>query len=156
MVDIGGKEDVPRRAMARGELKLKRSTVNAIKTKKIKKGDVVSTAKVAGIQAVKDTSRVLPLCHQVPLTLVEIELEPRGDRVSCTCEVATEYKTGVEMEALVGVAAALLTVWDMVKYLEKDDLGQYPNTRIERIAVLEKRKGERGKEGGKTWKTRRI
>ena len=92
MVDIGGKEDVPRRAMARGELKLKRSTVNAIKTKKIKKGDVVSTAKVAGIQAVKDTSRVLPLCHQVPLTLVEIELETYED-------MALEKLRGLEERA---------------------------------------------------------
>jgi cyclic pyranopterin phosphate synthase len=140
MVDISGKGDLTRRAKARGEITLKESTIDAIRENRIKKGDVLSTAKVAGIQAVKDTSRILPLCHPIPITKADISIDLQGPKLACECEVKAEYKTGVEMEALVGVTSALLTVWDMVKYLEKDDQGQYPTTRIDSIVVMEKEK----------------
>ncbi len=141
MIDISEKRNVSRRAKARGEIKLSASTMDAIRESRIKKGDVISTAKVAGIQAVKDTPKMLPLCHPIPITSVDVSLKLEKDRVVCECDVKAEYKTGVEMEALVGVTSALLTVWDMVKYLEKDDKGQYPETRIDCIKVVEKEKG---------------
>ncbi|MCK5548221.1 MAG: cyclic pyranopterin monophosphate synthase MoaC [Thermoplasmata archaeon] len=141
MIDISEKRDVSRRARARGEITLNASTVDAIRESRIKKGDVLSTAKVAGIQAVKDTPKILPLCHPIPITSVDVSLRLEKEKVVCECDVKAEYKTGVEMEALVGVTSALLTVWDMVKYLEKDDNGQYPGTRIDCIRVVEKEKG---------------
>ncbi len=144
MVDIGEKDDVPRRAVARGELTLSRATVDAIRAGKVKKGDVLPTAKVAGIQAVKETPRILPLCHQIPITSVDVSFVLENEKVVCECAVGARYKTGVEMEALVGVAGALLTVWDMVKYLEKDEGGQYPRARIDAVRVVRKEKGENG------------
>lgn len=132
---------VKRKATARGEIKLKPSTVVAVVEGKTKKGDVLSASKLAGIQAAKATSSLLPLCHQIPLTSVSVEVVPKKDRVEVHCTVAAEYRTGVEMEALVGAAAALLNIWDMVKYLEKDEKGQYPGTAISEIRVVKKTKG---------------
>jgi cyclic pyranopterin phosphate synthase len=143
MVDISEKKVVRRVAVAEGWLLLKRSTLKAISSGDIKKGDVRSASKLAGIQAAKATSTILPLCHQVPLTSVEVDIRLRGDRLVAVCEVSAEYKTGVEMEALVGVTAALLNVWDMVKYLEKDSRGQYPGTRIGEVRIIRKEKGGR-------------
>jgi cyclic pyranopterin phosphate synthase len=144
MIDINGKDDVPRRATARGELTLKAATVDAIRENRVKKGDVLSTAKIAGIQAVKDTPRIIPLCHPIPVTSAKVSFELANEMVICECVVTARYKTGVEMEALVGVTSALLTVWDMVKYLEKDSKGQYPTTRLNSIMVIEKEKGNNG------------
>ncbi len=141
MVDISKKESVNRVAVAEGSLLLKNSTLKAISSGSIKKGDVVSASKLAGIQAAKATSTILPLCHQIPLTSVELEVRVSNDRLVVRCEVSAEYKTGVEMEALMGVSAALLNAWDMVKYLEKDSSGQYPGTRINDIRVISKEKG---------------
>jgi len=141
MVDVGDKEVVKREATAEGLLVLKKSTVKAIAAGTIKKGDVVTASKLAGIQAAKSTSSILPLCHQIPLTSAEVEVSAAGDRLRCTCTVRAEYRTGVEMEALVGVTVALLNAWDMVKYLEKDEAGQYPEARITDVRVLSKRKG---------------
>lgn len=141
MVDIGGKGSVKRIATAEGSLRLKKSTLQAISANRVKKGDVITASKLAGIQAAKGTSQLLPLCHQIPLTAVELELVIDDGKLICRCKVSAEYKTGVEMEALVGVATALLNAWDMVKYLEKDTHGQYPGTEISGIKVTSKMKG---------------
>ena len=141
MVDVGAKPSVRRRATATGTLTLKSSTINAIRKGPVKKGDVIASSKLAGIQAAKATSSLLPLCHQVPLTSIGVEIRVEDRCLEMTCSVSATYRTGVEMEALVGVTAALLNAWDMVKYLEKDSKGQYPTTAISGIRVLEKRKG---------------
>ncbi len=141
MVDVGGKDVVKREATAEGRLALKRSTVQAVQSGTVKKGDVVTASKLAGIQAAKSTSSILPLCHQIPLTSAEVEVFPEGEALRCTCTVRAEYRTGVEMEALVGVTVALLNAWDMVKYLEKDAAGQYPDAKIVDVRVISKRKG---------------
>lgn len=141
MAGIGNKGVVAREAVAEGELLLKTSTVSAIRNKTIKKGDVITVAQTAGIQAAKNTWNIIPLCHQIPLHHISITFKLKDDRVICACTVKADYKTGVEMEALVGVTTALLTVWDMVKYLEKDRDGQYSETRMANIRVTKKRKG---------------
>ncbi len=141
MVDISGKPDIVRVAKARGVIKLRPETVKAIVEGRVPKGDVFSVARVAAILAVKRTWEIVPLCHPIPITSVDVELEARDDRVEATVTVKTVAKTGVEMEALTGVSAALLSVWDMVKALEKDERGQYPYTAIEKIEVVEKIKG---------------
>lgn len=142
MIDVSDKAVVKRTAVAKGRLRLKPATIRAIAAGKVKKGDVVSASKLAGIQAAKATADLLPLCHQIPLTSVSVELALGRGGLTATCEVVAEYRTGVEMEALVGVAAALLNAWDMVKYLEKDDAGQYPDTAIESVRVVRKTKEE--------------
>lgn len=142
MVDISGKGSVKRVATAEGSLKLKKSTLAAISANHVKKGDVITASKLAGIQAAKGTSALLPLCHQIPLTAVELEIAIKDGKLVCRCKVSAEYKTGVEMEALVGVTTALLNAWDMVKYLEKDTRGQYPGTEISGIKVISKTKGD--------------
>lgn len=141
MVDVGGKPLVRRTATATGFIRLRTGTVGAVRRGRVKKGDVAACAKVAAVLAVKNTPSIVPLCHPVPVTKVDVEVTPEEGGVSVTCTVDATYRTGVEMEALTGVAAALLTVWDMVKYLEKDRDGQYPFTGIESIRVVEKRKG---------------
>ena len=138
MVEVGDKPEVQRSATAEGFLHLQPETLQQINSGQIKKGDPLCVAKVAAIQAVKDTPRILPLCHPIPITGVDVEMVVEERGVSVRCRVSCCYKTGVEMEALTGVSAALLTVWDMVKYLEKDANGQYPDTRIETIRVCEK------------------
>ena len=142
MIDISNKKIVMRRAKAKGEIKLKKETIKAIKENKIKKGDALTVARVAGLNAVKNTHIIIPMCHPVPVSSVNIDFILRENSVVCSCEVKAEYKTGVEMEALTGVSVALLTIWDMVKYLEKDENGQYPETRIMNVEVVEKVKGE--------------
>jgi cyclic pyranopterin phosphate synthase len=140
MVDISNKPVVKRVAEAVGELVLRSSTIDAIKSKSTKKGDVLAISEIAGIQAAKRTWDLIPLCHQIPLTSVNISFEIGTDRVQARCNVNASYSTGVEMEALVGVSVALLSVWDMVKYLEKDENGQYPIASIEEIRVTKKTK----------------
>jgi len=140
MVDISDKDVVPRFAEAEGEILLRPDTLEKIRRGEIKKGDVLATAEVAGIQAAKRTHELIPLCHQIPLSKVKILLDVKKDRIAARCLVKAEYKTGVEMEALVGATVALLTVWDMVKYLEKDEAGQYPLTRLSGVRVLKKEK----------------
>jgi len=141
MVDIHAKPDVPRRAVATGTIRLRPRTVAAIRRKRVEKGDPIAAAEVAGLQAIKSTWQTLPHCHPIPLTSASVEFDVRTDRIVCTTTVAATYKTGVEMEALYGVAVALLTVWDMVKALEKDAGGQYPAARIEGVRVVSKEKG---------------
>ncbi len=141
MVDIHAKPDVPRRAVATGTIRLRPATVAAVRARRVEKGDPIAAAEVAGIQAIKSTWQTLPHCHPIPLTSAAVEFELSRDRIACTATVEATYKTGVEMEALYGVSVALLTVWDMVKSLEKDTHGQYPAARIEGIRVLSKEKG---------------
>lgn len=141
MVDISSKGRVTREAIATGTIRLKPSTVDMIRDGRIEKGDVVAVAKVAAVQAVKRTPEMVPLCHPIPVEHVGTDLSLEDGCVRATVHVKAVAKTGVEMEALAGVAAALLTVWDMTKKYEKDEGGQYPTTAILEIRVLEKRKG---------------
>ncbi len=140
MVDISEKKDVVRVAKAEGFIKLKKETVEAIKSGKVPKGDVLTTANISGILAVKKTPEIIPLCHPIPITSVSVEFEVTDEGVKAICTVKSVGKTGVEMEALTGVSVALLTIWDMVKALEKDETGNYPHTSIEYVRVVEKRK----------------
>lgn len=141
MIDVGGKPVVARRAVARGRLRLKPGTLRAVREGKVKKGDVVEVSRVAAVQAVKRTPEFLPLCHPIPLESVRVGFAVTRTALEVKVEVAAHWKTGVEMEALVGVAAALLCAWDMTKYLEKDAKGQYPETAIESVEVVSKHKG---------------
>lgn len=141
MVEVGHKDVVFRKAIAKGKIRLKPETIKLIQEGKTKKGNVLAAAQIAGILAVKRTWEIIPLCHPIPLTGVDISFEFGEDYIEATCEVRAYYKTGVEMEALTGVSVALLTIWDMVKAVEKDEKGQYPVTRIYDIRVVEKIKG---------------
>ncbi|RLF77192.1 cyclic pyranopterin monophosphate synthase MoaC [Palaeococcus sp. (in: euryarchaeotes)] len=138
MVEVGHKEVVFRKAVAKGKIKLKPETIILIQEGKTKKGNVIASAQIAGILAVKRTWEIIPLCHPIPLTGVDISFEFGEDYIEATCEVRAYYKTGVEMEALTGVSVALLTIWDMVKAVEKDEKGQYPATMIYDVRVVEK------------------
>jgi cyclic pyranopterin monophosphate synthase len=143
MVDIGGKPDVRRRAVAEGAIRLKPSTIDAIRRGRVEKGDPLSTAEVAALHAMKTAWQVLPHCHPIPITASSVSFDVREDRIGVRTTVEATYKTGVEMEALYGVTVALLTVWDMVKSIEKDRKGQYPGARIEDVQVIEKTKSRR-------------
>ncbi|GAA0507311.1 cyclic pyranopterin phosphate synthase [Halorubrum aquaticum] len=140
MVDVGEKPDTARRAVARGEIRLTPSTVEAIRADGIGKGDVLATARIGAIQAVKHTWETIPMCHQIPITNVDTEFAVDDDRVELTVTVETTGKTGCEMEALEGVTTGLNTVWDMVKAAEKDADGDYPDTRISDVEVVSKEK----------------
>jgi cyclic pyranopterin phosphate synthase len=142
MVDITEKEIVLRTAEAVGRITLKRKTIKTIKEGKIKKGAPLAVAEIACIQAVKRTPDLIPMCHNIPIGIVNAVFDIGDNYVEARCRVSATYKTGVEMEALTGVTVALLTIWDMVKYLEKDKSGQYPSTKISDIRVIEKRKGQ--------------
>ncbi len=119
MVDVGGKPEVRRRAVAAGRIDLAPDTVARIRANEMKKGDVLTVAQIAGIQAAKRCVDLIPLCHPLPLTSVDVylELDERGVAVSGTA--ACSGRTGVEMEALTGVSVALLTVYDMCKAVDK-------------------------------------
>ncbi|NIP66827.1 cyclic pyranopterin monophosphate synthase MoaC [Candidatus Bathyarchaeota archaeon] len=142
MVDVGGKPVVFREAVAESFLKLRIETIERIKSGRVEKGDVLSTARLAGVLAAKRTSELIPLCHPLMLTDVKVSLEVAGkERIRAEAIVRAVERTGVEMEALVAVSVALLTVWDMVKQYEKDDAGQYPVTKVEDARVVRKLKG---------------
>jgi len=139
MVDVSDKPEILRNATAMGTLKLKNETIQLIKEGKVAKGDPFYTARIAGILAAKKTSTLIPLCHTLPLTRVEIDLKIEGKTgVRVTARIKAKASTGVEMEALVATTMSLLTVWDMVKQYEKDAQGQYPSTAIENIHVVKK------------------
>ncbi|RYJ13570.1 cyclic pyranopterin monophosphate synthase MoaC [Halogeometricum borinquense] len=140
MVDVGSKPDTRRRAVARGTIHLTESTVDAIRDDQIGKGDVLATARIGAIQAVKHTWETIPMCHQIPITNVETTFDVADGRVTLTVTVETTGKTGCEMEALEGVTTGLNVVWDMVKAAEKDDDGQYPDTQISDVQVVSKEK----------------
>lgn len=140
MVDISHKEIVMREAKAIGKIILKKETIELIKKNAIEKGDVITIAKIAAIQAIKHTSEIIPLCHPIPIEHISIEFSIKENEIEVLSLVRTNAKTGVEMEALTGASVALLTIWDMVKKYEKDEKGQYPNTLIKEIRVIEKSK----------------
>jgi len=142
MVDISDKPEVFREAIAEGIIKLKPETMRLINEGKIAKGNPLQTATIAGVLAAKQTSTLIPLCHPLPLTNVEVDIRILGrSALQVTATVKTTAQTGVEMEALTAVTIGLLTLWDMVKQYEKDAKGQYPFTRIENIRVMKKVKG---------------
>lgn len=139
MVDVTQKPEIYREATAKGTIRLKEETIKKIRKRQIAKGDPFEVSKVAGVMAAKNTANLIPLCHPLPLTSVEIEPTVVNDSaVEVKATVKTRAQTGVEMEALVAVSTALLTIWDMTKQFEKDDRGQYPQTRIENIHVVKK------------------
>ena len=143
MIDISSKKPILRIAEAYGKLKLRKETIERIKRGDVEKGNPFLIAKIAAINAVKMTPLLIPLCHPIPITHVDVECGIEdNEHVYCRVKVKAEAKTGVEMEALTAVATALLNIWDVVKMYEKDKEGQYPETRIELIKVTKKVKLE--------------
>jgi cyclic pyranopterin phosphate synthase len=140
MVDVGGKDDTKRRAVACGQIRLHPSTIEAVRKNNVEKGEVLATARIGAIGAVKHTWETIPMCHQIPITNVDTDFSLDEETVELTVTVETVGKTGCEMEALEGVTTGLNVVWDMVKAAEKDDDGQYPSTAIEDVRVVEKGK----------------
>lgn len=138
MVDISGKDHVNRSAVAEGSIRLQKQAMEKIKEKEVPKGDVLPVAQTAAVLAVKNTPDIVPLTHPIPISGVEVDFEFKENVLKVRVKVKSEGQTGVEMEALTGVMASLLVVWDMVKEFEKDEEGQYPNTKIEDIKILEK------------------
>lgn len=139
MVDVSGKPDTERVAVAKGEIIMKKSTLDLIRAGDMKKGDVLSLAQVAGIMAAKRTSDLIPLCHPLQLSKVDVEcaLDDALPGVIVTATVKTTGKTGVEMEALTAVSLAALTIYDMAKAAEK-------TMRIHNIRLIEKHGGRSG------------
>ena len=139
MVDVGAKPDTERTAIAKGEVRMKKETLDLIREGQIKKGDVLTVAQIAGITGSKRTSELIPLCHPLPLTKVDVnlELDDSLPGVLITATAKTIGKTGVEMEALTGVSIAALTVYDMAKAVEK-------TMRIQNIRLVEKHGGQSG------------
>ncbi len=142
MVDVTEKPVVKRRAEAAGKILLSPDTIQKIRGGQIKKGDPLLVAEVAAMNAAKQTHLLIPHCHQIPLDMVKVSFEVSNESIEARCLVRTHARTGVEMEALIGVSTALNAIWDMVKYLEKDETGQYPSTRITDIRVVSKEKGK--------------
>jgi cyclic pyranopterin phosphate synthase len=137
MVDVGDKPVTDREALARGAITMSRPALEAIRTGAVAKGDPLQAARLAGIMAAKRTADIIPLCHPLPLTHVGVDLmpTPRGYRIEA--RVRTSARTGVEMEALVAVAAAALTIYDMLKAIDKSMV-------IGEICLVEKRGGRTG------------
>lgn len=139
MVDVGDKQDTARTAIARGEVYMKPETLALIRAGAMKKGDVLTVAQIAGIQAAKRTWELIPLCHPLPLTKVDVDLELDDalPGIIITAVVKVTSKTGVEMEALTAVSVAALTIYDMAKAVEK-------TMRIQNIRLVEKHGGRSG------------
>ena len=139
MVDVSGKEITQRRALAEGKIRVSREVFEAIAGRKVKKGDVLTVAQVAGIMGTKRTAELIPMCHLLNLTnsVVRFEMNPEKLEIKAFCQVKTEGKTGVEMEALTGVSTALLTIYDMCKAIDKRMV-------IEEIHLCEKSGGKSG------------
>lgn len=142
MVEIGDKPLEKRVAIAKGSIYLHEKTIKMIINNNIKKGNVLTTAQIAGINAIKNTSNLIPLCHPLSINNIEIEFEINKNNIQTKATVKTTGQTGVEMEAITGVSVSLLTIWDMVKSVEKDENGQYPNTHITDIKVIKKEKNK--------------
>ena len=134
MVDVGHKETSERRAVARAVVRMAPETIEALRRGDAPKGDVVGTARIAGIQAAKRTSELIPLCHPLPLTFVDVSAEIADREVVLTAEARTRAETGVEMEAMTAAAVAALTVYDMVKGIER-------GVEVTEVALLEKSGG---------------
>lgn len=133
MVDVGGKPDQERRAVASGRILLGTRTVELIRENEMKKGDVLAVAQLAGIQAAKQTPSLIPLCHNIFLSGINVRAELRDNGVEITAEALSHGKTGVEMEALTAVSVALLTVYDMCKAVDKEMV-------MEEVKLLSKEK----------------
>ncbi len=140
MVDVTEKPVIKRTAEASGRLYLSSKTIETIKDGKVKKGDPLLIAEVAGMNAAKQTHLLIPHCHQIALDMVKVEYKVNDNYIDANCTVSARARTGVEMEALIGVSVALNTIWDTVKYIEKDKDGQYPGTKITDIKVVYKKK----------------
>ena len=138
MVDVSGKENTKRIAVAAGEIRMSAECFRKVTAGDMKKGDVLGVARIAGIMGAKKTSELIPLCHILQLTKVEIEFRfPGENRIEAVCTTKTMGKTGVEMEALTGVSTALLTIYDMCKAVDRSmEIGQ--------IRLLEKSGGKSG------------
>ena len=134
MVDVSNKPLSARTAVASGKISLTKETIDLIDANAIGKGNVFATARIAGIQAAKKTAELIPLCHTLPLSNVEVDIETGKDNAKVTCIARTVAQTGVEMEALTGVAVALLTIYDMCKAVDKE-------MEISDIRLLKKTKG---------------
>src|SRR5215831_14643445 len=146
MVDVSAKPASKRTAVAGGNIRLKRETLDLIARDQIAKGNVFATARIAGIQAAKQTAQLIPLCHTLPLGQVTIDIVASNDGVEVKCIAQTIAQTGVEMEALVGVTIALLTIYDMCKAVDKEmvisDVQLFEKTKST-IAVVYDRRGEK-------------
>ena len=142
MIDVTEKPTIYRKAEAAGRISLSSTTIEEIKGGRIKKGDPLLIAEVAAMNAAKQTHLLIPHCHQINLDTVTVDFQISENAIDARCFVRAQARTGVEMEALVGVSIALNTLWDVVKYLEKDDRGQYPGTRISDIRVIKKEKSD--------------
>jgi cyclic pyranopterin phosphate synthase len=134
MVDVGDKQVTERRAVARAVVRMAAATLDAVRRGDAPKGDVIGTARIAGIQAAKRTAELVPLCHPLPLSFVDVSAELREGEVVLIAEARTSAQTGVEMEAMTAAAVAALTVYDMVKGLER-------GVEIVEVALLEKSGG---------------
>lgn len=138
MVDVSGKENTKRIAVAAGEIRMSAECFRKVTAGDMKKGDVLGVARIAGIMGAKKTSELIPLCHILQLTKVEIEFRfPGENRIEAICTTKTMGKTGVEMEALTGVSTALLTIYDMCKAVDR-------SMEIGKIRLLEKSGGKSG------------
>ena len=137
MVDVSPKERSAREAVAAGTIRLRQETIDLISKNQIGKGNVFATARIAGIQAAKQTSQLIPLCHNLNLSHVEIEIGTSGPGLEVKCTARTVAQTGVEMEALTGVSIALLTIYDMCKAVDKE-------MQISDVRLLKKTKREVG------------
>ena len=154
MVDVGDKPVTDREAVARGEVTMSRAALKAIRTGGVAKGDPLQAARLAGIMAAKRTADIIPLCHPLPLTHVGVDLTPTSRGYRIEARVRTSARTGVEMEALVAVAAAALTIYDMLKAVDKSMV-------IGDVCLVEKRGGrtgtytrsERSKRSGRSTRT---
>jgi cyclic pyranopterin phosphate synthase len=137
MVDVGDKDVTDRRAVAGGRVSMLPETAALVAAGNAPKGDVIGTARIAGIQAAKRTAELIPLAHNVPLSFVDVRLEVDAEAgiVTIECEARTKDRTGIEMEALTGCSVAALTLYDMVKGVER-------GVRIEEIKLLEKSGGK--------------
>jgi len=139
MVDVGAKAETARRAVATGSIRMLPATLALVQSGSAKKGDVIGVARIAAIQGAKRTSELIPLCHPLPLTrvAVDFELDEASTSIRCTVTTETHGRTGVEMEALTAVSTALLTLYDMLKAVDR-------GMQIENIRLLEKEGGKSG------------
>lgn len=135
MKDIGEKKIVHREAVAQARIHLKPETIQLIKEQNIKKGEVLAVARIAGIQAAKKTSELIPLCHNIPINQINVDFNLKKDAVDITASASCDWKTGIEMEALTAVSVTALTIYDMCKGVDKE-------MRITDIKLKEKTKNE--------------
>ena len=137
MVDINNKKESKRKATATGTIILSKKAINEIKKEKISKGNVLNTARIAGIMAAKKTSDLIPLCHPIPVEAIKIDFDIEDNNINVLAIVSTSSKTGVEMEALMAVNIACLTIYDMIKSIDK-------HTKINSVKLISKSGGKSG------------